>query len=82
MSLYIFACAVHLLVLYVWAQIGVWSRLVPDNFGLFTEIAVRKFSRGLAAAWCGSLFSFLFTHFSASLCTAHCAVDLARGHAP
>ena len=38
--LYIFVFAVYLLVSYMCAQIRVWSCLVTDNFGLFTEIAV------------------------------------------
>ena len=25
---------------------------------------------------------YVFTHFSAAFCTAHCALDLARDHAP
>ena len=46
--LYIFVFAVYLLVLYICAQIRLWSCLVTNNFGLFTEIAVSKFLRGLA----------------------------------
>ena len=46
--LYIFVFAVYLLVLYICAQIRIWSCLVTNNFGLFTEIAVSKFLRGLA----------------------------------
>ena len=41
-----FAFAVYLLVSYMCAQIRVWSCLVTDDFGLFTEIAVCKFVRG------------------------------------
>ena len=26
--------------------------------------------------------SYVFRHFSAAFCTAHCALDLARDHAP
>ena len=44
--LYIFAFAVYLLVSYMCAKIRVWSCLVTDNIGLFTEIAVCKFLRG------------------------------------
>ena len=47
-----FVFAVYLLVLYVCAQIRIWSCLVTDNdiviTGLFTEIAVCKFLHGLA----------------------------------
>ena len=41
-----FVFAVYLLVSYLCAQIRVWSCLVTDKFGLFTEIAVCKFLRG------------------------------------
>ena len=41
-----FCVAVYLLVSYMCAKIRVWSCLVTDNFGLFTEIAVCKFLRG------------------------------------
>ena len=49
--LYIFVFAVSTSVLvsyiiYMCAKIRVWSCLVTDNFGLFTEIAVCKFLRG------------------------------------
>ena len=44
--LYIFVFAVYLLVPYMCAKIRVWSCLVTDNFGLFTEIAVCKFLHG------------------------------------
>ena len=67
------------------AQIRVWSCLVTDNFGLFTEIAVCTFLRGLAAIW-PKTFSFcplyLFIKFSASFCTPNCALDLATDHPP
>ena len=36
----------YIYVLHMCAQIRVWSCLVTDNFGLFTEIAVCKFLRG------------------------------------
>ena len=76
-----------LLLSYMCAQIRVWSCLVTDNFGLFTDIAVCKFLRGWQS--CG-LKPFYFVHcnlcvfiqFSAAFCTAHCALDLARDHAP
>ena len=85
--LYIFVFAVYLLVSYTCAKIRVWSCLVTDNFGfgLFTEIAVCKFLRGWRSY---GLKPFLFCplyafiHFSAAFCTAHCALDLARDHAP
>ena len=35
--LYIFVFAVYLLVLYICAQIRLWSCLVTNNFGLFTD---------------------------------------------
>ena len=67
------------------AQIRVWSCLVTDNFGLFTEIAVCKLLRGLAVIWPETfLFCplYVFIYFSASFCTPNCAVDLATDHAP
>ena len=60
------------------------------NFGLFTEIPVCKFLRGLRA-YSPKPFLFLFfiscplymfIHFSAAFCMAHCALDLARDHVP
>ena len=85
MPLYIFAFAVYPLVSHMCAKIRVWSCLVNDNFGLFTETAVCK----CLSSWrsCGRkpfLFCPLsvFIHFSAAFCTAHCALDLARDHAP
>ena len=67
------------------AQIKVWSCLVTNNLGLFTEIAVCKFLRGLAVV-CSETFLFcplyVFIHFSASFCTAHCALDLSKDQAP
>ena len=83
--LYIFVFAVYLLVYYMCAKIRVWSCLVTDNIGLFTEIAVCKFLRG---RWSYGPQPFLFCplyvfiHFSAAFCIAHCALDLARNHAP
>ena len=83
--LYIFVFAVYLLVSYMCAQIRVWSRLVTDNFGLFTEIAVCTFLCGWRLY---GLKPFLFCplcvfiHFSAAFCTVHCALILARDHAP
>ena len=78
--------AVYLLVSYMCAQIRVWSCLVTDNFGLFTEIAVCKFLCGLAVVWPKTFFIscplYVFRHFSAAFCTAHCALDLAKDHAP
>ena len=43
---WLFVFAVYLLVSYMCAKIRVWSCLVTDNFGLFTEIAVCKFLHG------------------------------------
>ena len=84
-----FCVAVYLLVLYMCAQIRVWSCLFTDNFGLFTEIAACKFLRDLAVVWPVSFFYcvhccplWVFIHFSASFCTTHCALDLARDYAP
>ena len=60
-------------------MVTVWSCLVTDNFGLFTEIAVCKFFRGLLVVWPETfLFCLLyvFVHFSASFRTAHRALDL------
>ena len=85
--LYIFVFAVYLLVSQMCANIRVWSCLVTDNFGLFTEITVCKFLRGWWS-YGPKLFSFIFCplyvfiHFSAAFCTAHSALDLARNHAP
>ena len=77
--------AVYLLVLYMCAQIRVWSCLVTDNFGLFTEIAVCKFLRGWRSYGLKPFLIcplYVFIHFSAAFCTAHCALDLARDQAP
>ena len=58
---------VYLLVLCIRAQIRIWSCLITDNFGLFTEIAVSKFLYGLAVVRQETfLFCPLFIHFSAS----------------
>ena len=57
--LYFFVFVVYLLVSYMCAKIRVWSCLVTDNFGLFTEIAVCKFLRGWR--WYG-LKPFYFVH--------------------
>jgi len=72
-----------------------YMAMVTDNFGLFTEIAACKFLRGwqsyglkpLFIFFCSPFFSFLsvvciFIYFSAAFCMAHCALDLARDHAP
>ena len=83
--LYIFVFAVYLLVSYMGAKIRVWLCLVTDNFGLFTEIAVCKFLRGWRKYGLKPFLVcplYVFIHFSAAFCTAHCALDLARDHAP
>ena len=85
--LYVFVFGVYLLVSYICAKIRVWSCLVTDNFGLFTEIAVCKFLRGWRSYGPKSFFFFfcplyVFIHFSAAFCTVHCALDLVRDHAP
>ena len=58
---------------------------VTDNSGLFTGIVVCKFLRGWRS-YGPKPFLFcplsVFIHFSAAFCTAHCALDLARDHAP
>ena len=64
------------------AKIRVWSCLVTDNFGLFTEIAVCKFLRGWRLIGPKSfLFCplYVFRHFSAAFCTAHCALESCLG---
>ena len=83
--LYIFVFAIYLLISYMCAKIRVWSCLVTDHFGLFTEIAVCKFLRGWRS-YGPKPFLFcplyVFIQFSAAFFTAHCALDLARDHAP
>ena len=83
--LYIFVFVVYLLVSYMCAKIRVWSCLVTDNFSLVSETAVCKFLHGWRSYGLKS-FSFcplyVFIHFSAAFCTAHCALDLAGDHAP
>ena len=68
------------------AKIRVWSCLVTDNCGLYTEIAVCKFLHGWRSYGRKRLFLFcplyVFIHFSVAFYTAHCALDLARDHAP
>ena len=71
---------------YMCAQIRVWSCLVTDNFGLFTEINVCTFLRdwlsyGLKPFYFVSPV-YGFIHFPAAFCRAHCALDLAGDHAP
>ena len=71
--------------LHISSQIRVWSCLVTDNFGLFTEIAVCKFLHGLVVVWPETfLFCplYVFIHFPASFCMVHCALELAKDHAP
>ena len=83
--LHIFVSAVYLLVSYMCTKIRLWSCLVTDNFGLFTEIAVCNFLRGWRLYGLKPfLFCplYVFIHFSAAFCTAHCALDLARDFAP
>ena len=63
-------------------KIRVWSCLVTGNFGLFTEIPVCKFLRGWRAYRPKPFPLYVFIHFSAAFCTAHCALDLAKVHAP
>ena len=61
--LYFFVFAVYLLVSYMCAKIRVWSCLVTGNIGLFTEIPVCKFLRGLRAYSPKPLFLY-FISFS------------------
>ena len=62
--------AVYLLVLYMCAQIG-----------LFTVIAVCKILRGMAGVWPKTFVSCpLFILFLTSFCMAHCDLELARDH--
>ena len=81
----------YLLVSYMCAKIRVWSCLVTGNFGLFIEIPVCKFLRGLQAYSPNPFFKFIFKYlvhcmclfiFSSAFCTAHCVLDLAKDHAP
>ena len=51
------------------AQIRVWTCLVTDNFGLFTEIAVSNFLHGLVVIWPETFLSVACIYtFSASFC--------------
>ena len=82
--LYIFVFAVYLLVSNMCAQIRVWSCLVTDNIGLFTELAICKFLHGWRSHGLKPFIFcplYVFRHFSAAFCMAHCALDLARDHA-
>ena len=78
----IFTCIIHV---YSNQSLVMFACLVTDKFGLFTEIVVCTFLRGW---WLYGLKPFIFCplyvfmHFSAAFCTAHCALDLARDHAP
>ena len=80
--LYIFIFAVYLLVHVCSDQSLVC--LFTDNFGLYTEIAVCKFLRGWRLYGLKPFYFELYVlvHFSAAFCTAHCALDLDRDHAP
>ena len=67
------------------AKIRVWSCLVTDNFGLFTEIAVCKLLRGWRSYGPKPVLFcplYVLIHFSAAFCRAHWALNLARDHAP
>ena len=78
-------CSISTCIIYVCAQIRVWSCLVTDNFGLFTEIALCQLLHDLAVVWPETFLfclSYVFVHFTASFCTAHSALNLARDHAP
>ena len=85
--LYVFVFAVYLLVSYMCAKIRVWSCLVSDNFGLFTEIAICKFLRGWRSYGPKPFFIFILSivcvyTFFCSFLSAHCALDLARDRVP
>ena len=85
-------CSISTCIIYVCAQIRVWSCLVTDNFGLFTEIAVCNFLRGLAVVIWPEPFSFcplcvyknfknlfVHTHFSAFFFFFFCTTHCALG---
>ena len=78
--LYIFVFVVYLLVSYMCAKIRVWSCLVTDNFGLFTEILPYVNSCVVGGRMARNLFIlsiYVFIHFSAvflygALCPRSC----------
>ena len=82
LSVPIFVFAVYLLESYMCAQVRVWSCLVTDNFGLFTEIAGCKFSLAChlaVAAWPVNLFilivcvyTFFYSFLYGTLCPRSC----------
>ena len=84
--LYIFVFVVYLRVSYIVlkSEFGhVW--LLTTLVYLLKLLAVCKFLRGWRS-YGPKPFLFcplyVFIHFSASFCMAHCALDLARDHAP
>ena len=74
MPLYIFAFAVYLLVLCMCAQIRVWLCMCLLLYVIF--FLLRSYGQGRLLS-----IACVYT-FSASICTAHYALDLARDHAP
>ena len=87
--LYIFVFAEYLLVSYMCANESEFGHVWLLATGLFTEIPVCKFLCGWRAYSPKPLFYYfiscplyVFIHFSAAFCTAHCALDLAKDHAP
>ena len=57
----------------------IWILLyLADNFGLFTDISVCKFLRGWRSYGLKPFLLcplYMFIHFSAAFCTAHCALE-------
>ena len=68
------------------AQIRVWSCLVTDNFGFYTEIAVCKFLRGWRSYGLKPFFilsivcvyTFFYSFLYGALCPrSRCAIEMA-----
>ena len=84
--LYFFVFAVYLLVSYMCAKIRVWSCLVTDNFGLFTEIAVCKFLCGWRLCGLTPFYfvlcfytffcSFVYSGLCPRSCLGSCAIEM------
>ena len=65
-------------IIYVCSDLVVF--ILADKFGLFTEIAVCNFLRGLAVVLVRN-FLFCLLHVCMHFRTAHCALELAMDHA-
>ena len=65
-------------IIYVCSDLVVF--ILADNFGLFTEIAVCNFLRGLAMYW-SETFLFCLLHVCMHFRTAHRALEWAIDHA-